>query len=622
VIPRQVVGTSASLIPFIAHDEANRALMGTHMQCQAVPLIRPQSPIVGTGMEFDAARYSGLVQVADEDGAVTSCTSDEIVVKDTKGKEKKYQLQKFVRSNQGTCINQKPLVQFGDKVTKGQVIADGPSTDNGELALGKNVLVAFMSWGGANYEDAIIISEKLSKQDTFSSIHIEKYTIEIRDTKLGPELITRDIPNVGDEALANLDDEGIIRVGAEVSAGDLLVGKITPKGETELSAEEKLLRAIFGEKAKDVKDTSLRLPHGERGKIVDIKVFSKDDGDELMAGVYKMVEVSVAQLRKISVGDKLAGRHGNKGVISKILPEAEMPFMADGTPVDIILNPLGVISRMNIGQILETHLGIAAQKLGYKIATPVFEGVKLDQIQQEMNKVGISKNGKIQLYDGRTGEAFEQQTTVGIIYILKLIHLVDDKMHARSIGPYSMVTQQPLGGKAQFGGQRFGEMEVWALEGYGAAHCLQEMLTIKSDDMLGRTQAYSALIQGKEIPASTVPETFKLLVRKLKRPQPIIADTYHRNIINIHKDEQTPIKDLFTLKEVAKLLGLAYITVYKRVAYCKVCKEIFSKCNCPEFTPKIKAVNIGEDSKNTWRIPKSEINELLERNIKTNLYDK
>ncbi|EKD56305.1 MAG: hypothetical protein ACD_58C00237G0001 [uncultured bacterium] len=516
VSPKQIVSVSTALIPFVEHDDAARASMGSNMQRQAVPIVKCEAPLVGTGMEYDIAKYSGLVITADEDGIVSSVSANEIIVKNSQSKDVKYQLQKFARSNQGTCINQKPLVKFGDKIKKGQIIVDGPATQGGELALGRNVLVAFMSWGGANYEDAIILSERLSKIDAFTSIHIEKYSIEIRDTKLGPELITRDIPNVGEEALANLDEEGIIRIGAEISAGDILVGKITPKGETELSAEEKLLRAIFGEKAKDVKDTSLRLPHGERGKVVDVKIFSKDDGDELMAGVYKMVEVSIAQMRKVSVGDKLAGRHGNKGVISKILPEEEMPFLADGTPIDIILNPLGVVSRMNLGQVLETHLGIAAKIKDYKIASPVFEGVKLDHIQNELTSIGFNKNGKVQLYDGRTGEAFGQQTTVGYIYILKLIHLVDDKMHARSIGPYSMVTQQPLGGKAQFGGQRFGEMEVWALEGYGAAHSLQEMLTIKSDDVIGRAKTYEAIIRNEPIQKPQIPASFYVLVRELQ----------------------------------------------------------------------------------------------------------
>ncbi len=520
VSPKQIASIATSLIPFVEHDQAKRAMMGSNMQRQAVPLLRPEAPIVGTGMEGAAAVSSAAVITARRAGTVAYVSGDQIVVatKDRDGKEvqDRYHLEKFVRSNQATCINQRPLVQSGQKVSKGDVLADGTSTQGGELALGQNVLVAYMSYKGLNYEDAIIISERLVRDDRFTSIHIEKYSIEIRDTKLGPEIITRDIPNVGEEALSNLDEQGIVRVGAEVSAGDILVGKISPKGETELSAEEKLLRAIFGEKAKDVKDTSLRLPHGERGKVVDIKIFSKDAGDELSSGVYQVVEVAVAQLRRISIGDKLAGRHGNKGVISVILPEAEMPYLPDGTPVDIILNPLGVVSRMNLGQILETHLGWAAHELGYTIASPVFDGIKEDVIQAELEKAKLPPDGKVQLYDGRTGEPLEQTTTVGYNYVLKLIHLVDDKMHARSIGPYSMVTQQPLGGKAQFGGQRFGEMEVWALEAYGAAHTLQELLTIKSDDVIGRSKAYESIIRGEEIQKPSIPASFYVLIRELQ----------------------------------------------------------------------------------------------------------
>lgn len=514
VSPKQTVSITAALIPFIEHDDATRASMGSNMERQAVPLIKPQAPVIGTGME-NAIYDSGQLVIAQEAGTVISAGADEITIKSDKN-EKKYDLQKFVRSNQATSINQRPVVSVGDKVKKGNIIADSSATENGELALGQNVLCAYMSWGGGNYEDAIIISSRLVREDRYTSIHIEKYSIEVRDTKLGPEIITRDIPNIGEEALSNLDEQGIVRIGAEVNANDILVGKITPKGEAELSAEEKLLRAIFGEKAKDVKDTSLRLPHGERGKVVDIKMFSKDNGDELPAGVHEMVEISVAQLRKISVGDKLAGRHGNKGVIAKILPECDMPFLSDGTPVDIILNPLGVISRMNLGQLLETHLGWAAHVLGYRIASPVFESVTLDKIRSELEKANLPTDGKTQLYDGLTGEPFDQKTTVGINYILKLIHLVDDKMHARSTGPYSMVTQQPLGGKAQFGGQRFGEMEVWALEGYGAAHMLQEMLTIKSDDVVGRSKAYEAIIKGEAIQKPSIPTSFYVLVRELQ----------------------------------------------------------------------------------------------------------
>ncbi len=519
VSPKQIVSISTALIPFVEHDDANRAMMGSNMQRQAVPTVRPQAPIVGTGLEADAAISSGAASVARRAGTVSYISADEVIVEareQGKTVKDRYPLQKFVRSNQATCLNQRPTVRLGQAVKRGDVLADGPATQGGELALGQNILVAYLSFNGLNYEDAIVISDRLVRDDRFTSIHIEKYAIEVRDTKLGPEVITRDIPNVGEEALASLDEQGIVRVGAEVSAGDILVGKITPKGETELSSEEKLLRAIFGEKAKDVKDTSLRLPHGERGKVVDIKVFSKDAGDELQTGVSQIVEVAVAQMRRVSVGDKLAGRHGNKGVIAIILPEAEMPFLPDGTPVDIVLNPLGVVSRMNLGQVLETHLGWAAGVLGKRVATPVFAGVPFGTIQKELTAAGLPDDGKIQLYDGRTGEPFDQRSTVGYNYILKLIHLVDDKMHARSIGPYSMVTQQPLGGKAQFGGQRFGEMEVWALEAYGAAHTLQELLTIKSDDVIGRSKAYEAIIRGEEIQKPSIPASFYVLVRELQ----------------------------------------------------------------------------------------------------------
>ncbi|MGI6103145.1 MAG: DNA-directed RNA polymerase subunit beta [Patescibacteria group bacterium] len=519
VSPKQIVAISPSLVPFVENDDIVRALMASNMQRQAVPLIKPSAPLVGTGMEKDAAEHSGSMVMARRAGEVTYVSAAEIVVTSKEGGkdvEDRYQLHKFIRSNQATSINQRALVKVGQKVKRGDVLADGPATDGGELALGQNLLVAYMSYKGLNYEDAIVISDRLVREDLLTSIHIEKYPIEVRDTKLGPEVITRDIPNVGEDALSNLDDQGIIRLGAEVSAGDILVGKITPKGETELSAEEKLLRAIFGEKAKDVKDTSLRLPHGERGKVVDVKIFSKDAGDELPTGVYQLVEVSIAQLRKISVGDKLAGRHGNKGVIAAILPQAEMPYLPDGTPVDIILNPLGVVSRMNLGQVLETHLGWAAQKLGKTMASPVFEGLKEEKIRELLVEAGLPANGKVKLRDGRTGNEFDQETTVGYTYILKLIHLVDDKMHARSIGPYSMVTQQPLGGKAQFGGQRFGEMEVWALEAYGAAHTLQEMLTIKSDDVVGRSKAYESIIRSEEIQRPSIPASFYVLIRELQ----------------------------------------------------------------------------------------------------------
>jgi len=514
ISPQQIGAIAVALIPFVEHDDAVRASMGSNMQRQAVPLVRSEAPIIGTGLE-DSVKDSGQLIVAEEDGEISYVDAGKIVMKTKRG-EKTFDLLKFSRSNQSTCINQRPIVEIGQKVKAGDVIADSSASDQGELAIGQNVTVAYMSWGGYNYEDAIIVSERLVKDDRYTSIHIEKYSCEVRDTKLGPEVVTRDIPNVGDEALANLDEQGIVRIGAEISAGDILVGKITPKGETELTAEEKLLRAIFGEKAKDVKDTSLRLPHGEYGKVVNVKVFSKDQGDELPAGVYQQIEVSIAQMRKVTVGDKMAGRHGNKGVISRVVPEEDMPFLPDGTPVDVILNPLGVISRMNLGQILETHLGWAAKKLGYTVASPAFHGVPVDEIEKQLKKADLPVSGKIQLRDGRMGDDYDQETTVGIKYILKLIHLVDDKMHARSTGPYSMVTQQPLGGKAQFGGQRFGEMEVWALEAYGAAHMLQEMLTIKSDDVIGRAKAYEAIIKGEVIQKPQIPASFAVLVRELE----------------------------------------------------------------------------------------------------------
>jgi DNA-directed RNA polymerase subunit beta len=518
VSPKQVVSVATALIPFLEHDDANRALMGSNMQRQAVPLLEPEAPIVGTGMEVRAARDSGQVLIAKQPGVVTSVTAERIEIETDGGELVTYPLQKFVRSNQGTCINQRPIVDVGARVTEGSPIADSSSTDQGELALGRNVLVAFMSWEGGNYEDAIVISDRLVRDDLFTSIHIEKHEIEARDTKLGPEEITRDIPNVGEESLKDLDEQGIIYVGAEVAPGDILVGKITPKGETELTAEERLLRAIFGEKAREVKDSSLRLPHGERGKVIEIREIQRGDEDDsaLMPGVNRLVRVSVAQKRKISVGDKMAGRHGNKGVIAKILPQEDMPFLPDGTPVDIILNPLGVPSRMNIGQILETHLGWALKAKGEKAATAVFDGATEVQIQAELVSAGLPEDGKIELRDGRSGEAFDRRVTVGQIYMLKLHHLVEDKIHARSTGPYSLITQQPLGGKAQFGGQRFGEMEVWALEAYGAANILQELLTVKSDDVLGRVQTYEAIVKGEDIQPPRVPESFKVLIKELR----------------------------------------------------------------------------------------------------------
>ena len=534
VSPKQVVSVAASLIPFLEHDDANRALMGANMQRQAVPLVRPQAPVVGTGVEFQTARDSGQVLVARAPGTVKSVTSQRIVIeRSTNGEEDVYNLAKFIRSNQDTCINQRPAIRVGQEVSTGDVIADSSSTENGELALGQNILVAFMSWEGGNFEDAILISERLVKDDVFTSIHIEKYETEARDTKLGPEEITRDIPNVGEDSLSNLDEDGIVRIGAEVRPNDILVGKVTPRGETELSAEERLLRAIFGEKAREVKDTSLRVPHGVHGKVIDVKQFRRDDGieHELPAGVNELVRVSIAQKRKISEGDKMAGRHGNKGVISRILAEEDMPYLPDGTPVDIMLNPIGVPSRMNIGQVLETHLGWAADRMGIRIATPVFDGASEDEIQELLEQAGLPIDGKVDLYDGRTGEKFDRPVTVGIMYILKLAHLVEDKIHARSTGPYSLVTQQPLGGKAQFGGQRFGEMEVWALEAYGAAHTLQEMLTVKSDDVVGRVKTYEAIVKGEPIVEAGVPESFKVLVKELR--------SLGLSIEVINEDEQT-----------------------------------------------------------------------------------
>ena len=542
VSPKQLVSVATAMIPFLENDDANRALMGSNMQRQAVPLLNTEAPLIGTGMEAKTALDSGVMVLSQNEGHVDYVTSKEIVIKrsdDPEGPSKVidgrtgevfperalsynrkgcdiYFLQKFKRSNQGTCMNQKPVVKKGEYIRKGDILADGPSTERGELALGRNILVAFMPWEGYNYEDAILISEKLVKDDTFTSIHVEEYESEARDTKLGPEEITRDIPNVGEEALKDLDERGIIRIGAEVRAGDILVGKVTPKGETELTAEERLLRAIFGEKAREVRDTSLRVPHGESGIVVDVKVFSREDGDELSPGVNQLVRVYVAQKRKISEGDKMAGRHGNKGVIARILPEQDMPFLPDGTPVEIILNPLGVPSRMNIGQVLEAHMGWTARALGLYISSPVFDGVQEEDIFKSFEEASFTENGKVVLKDGRTGEPFDSEITIGYIYMLKLAHLVDDKIHARSTGPYSLVTQQPLGGKAQFGGQRFGEMEVWALEAYGAAYTLQEILTVKSDDVVGRVKTYESIVKGDNIPEPGVPESFKVLVKELQ----------------------------------------------------------------------------------------------------------
>ncbi|MBL0389415.1 DNA-directed RNA polymerase subunit beta [Tumebacillus sp. ITR2] len=524
VSPRQVVSVATACIPFLENDDANRALMGSNMQRQAVPLLKPAAPFVGTGMEHKAAKDSGSTVVSRHNGLVERVGANEVWVREQKvvdgrlinGDLHKYKLLKFTRSNQGTCINQRPIVQQGETITKGTIIADGPATDNGELALGKNVIVAFMTWEGYNYEDAILLSEKLVKEDVYTSLHIEEYEAEARDTKLGPEEITRDIPNVGDDALKNLDERGIIRVGAEIDAGDILVGKVTPKGVTELTAEERLLHAIFGEKAREVRDTSLRVPHGGAGIIVDVKVFTRDNGDELPPGVNQLVRVYIAQKRKISEGDKMAGRHGNKGVVARIMAEEDMPFLSDGTPVQVVLNPLGVPSRMNIGQVLETHLGMAARFLGIHVATPVFDGARESDVFDTLEEAGLPRDGKQVLYDGRTGDPFENRVTVGCVYMLKLHHLVDDKIHARSTGPYSLVTQQPLGGKAQFGGQRFGEMEVWALEAYGAAYTLQEILTVKSDDVVGRVKTYEAIVKGENVPEPGVPESFKVLIKELQ----------------------------------------------------------------------------------------------------------
>ena len=516
ISPNQAISVATSLIPFLEHDDAHRALMGSNMQRQAVSCIIPDSPIIGTGLEKKVAVDSGHVVYASEDGKVIEVDASHIKVKNKKGKSRTYNLYNFIRSNSATCMTQHPRVKRGQEVKNYDLLADGAATEKGELALGQNLLVAFIPWEGSNFEDAIIISQKVVEDDRFSSIHIEDFSIDVRDTKLGPEIVTRDIPNVGEDKLKDLDEDGIIRVGAEVRSGDILVGKITPKGESDLTAEERLLRSIFGDKARDVKDTSLYLQHGEQGKVVGVKIFSREQGDKLSSGVIKKIQVSVAQLRKISIGDKLAGRHGNKGVISTILPLEDMPYLEDGTPVDIILNPLGVASRMNIGQILETHLGWAGKKLGYKVACQSLNGVKETQIKEELKKAGLPEDGKVQLYSGKTGRKFSNKTTVGVTYIMKLNHLVEDKIHMRSIGPYSLITQQPLGGKAQFGGQRFGEMEVWALEGYGAAHTLQEVLTIKSDDVLGRSKAYESIIKGESIKSPNIPASFHVLLNELK----------------------------------------------------------------------------------------------------------
>ena len=554
VSPKQIVSVATALIPFLEHDDANRALMGANMQRQAVPLLRPQAPIIGTGMEYRAAKDSGGCVLAEEPGEVTLVDARQIVVRaDETGVEKVYDLLKFTRSNAGTCINQAPIVKIGEKVVRGQIMADGPSSDQGEMARGQNVLVAFMPWEGFNYEDAILISERMVKDDRFTSIHIEEYECEARDTKLGPEEITRDIPNVGEDSLKDLDENGIIRIGAEVRPEDILVGKVTPKGETELTAEERLLRAIFGEKSREVRDTSLKVPHGEKGKIIDVKMFSRDSGDELSPGVSHLVRVYVAQKRKILQGDKMAGRHGNKGVIAKVLSEEDMPYLEDGTPVDIVLNPLGVPSRMNLGQIMETHLGWAAKMLGMKIATPVFDGAHAEDIGEWLQDAGLPEDGKTWLRDGRDGERFNRPITAGYIYMMKLAHLVDDKIHARSTGPYSMITQQPLGGKAQFGGQRFGEMEVWALEAYGAAYTLQELLTVKSDDVVGRVKTYEAIVKGENVMEPGVPESFKVLIKELQSlalDVKVLTENREEIEIKISDDDMTE-----TAKDIGLLVG-------------------------------------------------------------------
>ena len=559
VSPKQVVSAATACIPFLENDDSNRALMGANMQRQAVPLLNPQSPLVGTGMEYVAARDSGAAVLATHSGIVEHVEAKEIRVrrieeidgKEVKGDLTTFRLDNFIRSNQGTCYNQRPIVSVGDRVEPNYILADGPSMENGELALGRNVLTAFMTWDGFNYEDAIIMSERLVKDDDYTSVHIEEYESEARDTKLGPEEITRDIPNVGEEALRHLDDRGIIRIGAEVRDGDILVGKVTPKGVTELTAEERLLHAIFGEKAREVRDTSLRVPHGAGGIILDVKVFNREDGDELPPGVNQLVRVYIVQKRKISVGDKMAGRHGNKGVISRLLPEADMPYMPDGTPIDVMLNPLGVPSRMNIGQVLELHLGMASRELGLHMATPVFDGANEEDVWLTMEEAGMDRDGKTILYDGRSGEPFDNRVTVGVMYLIKLDHMVDDKLHARSTGPYSLVTQQPLGGKAQFGGQRFGEMEVWALEAYGAAYTLQEILTVKSDDVVGRVKTYEAIVKGESVPQPGVPESFKVLIKELQSlgldVKMLSADYEEIELRNLDEDDDTQPTDALNL---------------------------------------------------------------------------
>ena len=567
ISPKQVVSIATAMIPFLENDDANRALMGSNMQRQAVPLVRREAPVIGTGVEYRAAKDSGAVVVAKNSGIAERVTADEIIIKREDGNKDKYKLLKFKRSNQGTCINQTPIINRGDKIEAGDVIADGPSTEMGEVALGRNCFIAFMTWEGYNYEDAILINERLVKEDRLSTIHIEEYECEARDTKLGPEEITRDIPNVGESAIKNLDERGIISIGAEVDSGDILVGKVTPKGETELTAEERLLRAIFGEKAREVRDTSLKVPHGESGIIVDVKVFTRENGDDLSPGVNELVRCYIAKKRKITVGDKMAGRHGNKGVISRVLPEEDMPFMENGQPLDIVLNPQGIPSRMNIGQVLEVHLGLAAKTLGWHVATSVFDGAKEENIREALVQAGYPEDGKLTLYDGRTGEAFDNRITVGYMYMLKLHHLVDDKLHARSTGPYSLVTQQPLGGKAQFGGQRFGEMEVWALEAYGAAHILQEILTVKSDDVVGRVRTYEAIVKGENIPEPGIPESFKVLIKEL---QSLCLDVK----VLTEEDQEIEVKESIDIDDDAKEFELDVIDNLHEVEESSIVEEI------------------------------------------------
>ena len=567
ISPKQVVSIATAMIPFLENDDANRALMGSNMQRQAVPLVRREAPIIGTGVEYRAAKDSGAVVVAKNSGIADRVTADEIIIKREDGNKDRYKLLKFKRSNQGTCINQTPIISKGDKIEAGDVIADGPSTEMGEVALGRNCFIAFMTWEGYNYEDAILINERLVKEDRLSTIHIEEYECEARDTKLGPEEITRDIPNVGESATKNLDERGIIRIGAEVDSGDILVGKVTPKGETELTAEERLLRAIFGEKAREVRDTSLKVPHGESGIIVDVKVFTRENGDDLSPGVNELVRCYIAKKRKIRVGDKMAGRHGNKGVISRVLPEEDMPFMENGQPLDIVLNPQGIPSRMNIGQVLEVHLGLAAKTLGWHVATSVFDGAKEPDIRKALIEAGYPDDGKVTLYDGRTGNSFDNRITVGYMYMLKLHHLVDDKLHARSTGPYSLVTQQPLGGKAQFGGQRFGEMEVWALEAYGAAHILQEILTVKSDDVVGRVRTYEAIVKGENIPEPGIPESFKVLIKEL---QSLCLDVK----VLTEEDQEIEVRESIDIDEDAKEFELDIMENIKELEENSIVEEI------------------------------------------------